>query len=64
MINNMALDTMIWQTIQWNVAAMAKNKDIPESPESLKERIVKDVRTLIVCEEEDVIRVLNNCDPT
>ena len=26
----MTIDTMIWQAIQWRVAGMVKNKDIPE----------------------------------
>ncbi|MFW5847292.1 MAG: hypothetical protein ACOCVF_00035 [bacterium] len=50
----MTKDTMIWQTLNMVVAAMVKNKTLPETKELFEEKCIKDAQNIIAYSDINV----------
>lgn len=60
----MTKDTMIWQTLNVVVAAMVRNKTLPETKELFEEKCIKNAQGIIAYSADEIRNVLNNSDVT
>lgn len=60
----MTKDTMIWQILNVVVAAMVRNKTLPETKELFEEKCIKNAQGIIAYSADEIRNVLNNSDVT
>lgn len=57
-------DTMIWQTLSMIIAALAVNKNLPETKELFENKVVSEALCILEYPEQDVKNVLHTANCT
>ena len=60
----MTKKTLIWQTLNWVVAAMVINKTLPKTKELFESKCIADAQGIIAYSPDEIRNVLNNYEVT